>query len=121
MYSCRRPLVNWICQTIYHYAKKIYYTLIQKRSDILKFPHLEQNFRKIVTQDLSEEVKHIYLNTLILWGEQDSYTPIIWAYELEKKIQHSRLYVFPQAGHNLPIRYPKHVWEKTMSFLKYAM
>ncbi|MDP4011656.1 MAG: alpha/beta hydrolase [Candidatus Roizmanbacteria bacterium] len=109
---------NLILKLIYPYIKKLYYTLIRKQSDLMKYPHLEKNFRKIVTQDLSPDTKNIKHKTLVLWGELDTYTPVIWAYELQKNIKNSRLFVFPDVGHDLPIRHPDLAWAKIKEFLQ---
>jgi len=108
---------NILIRMMYPYIKKLYYTIIKKQSDLIKYPHLEKNFRKIVTQDLTSDTNKIHHPTLILWGELDTYTPVIWAYELEKNISKSILHVFPEVGHNLPIRYPERVWQKINDFL----
>ena len=109
---------NLILKLIYPYIKKLYYTLIRKQSDLMKYPHLEKNFRKIVTQDLSPDTKNIKHKTLVLWGELDTYTPVIWAYELQKNIKNSRLFAFPDVGHDLPIRHPDLAWAKIKEFLQ---
>lgn len=96
--------------------KKIYYMLFQRNSDLMKYPHLETNFRKIITQDLTPITKKINIPTLILWGEDDTQTPVLWAYELEKNIRGSRLVVFPDVRHNLPLKMPQDVWEQIDSF-----
>jgi pimeloyl-ACP methyl ester carboxylesterase len=85
----------------------------------MKFPQLETNFRKIITHDLTEDVKKIKNNTLIIWGEDDTYTPSHWAYELKKNIPNSDIHLFPNAGHNLPIKDPQAVWDVMKGFLKY--
>jgi len=108
---------NILIRMMYPYIKKLYYTIIKKQSDLIKYPHLEKNFRKIVAQDLTTDTNKIHHPTLILWGELDTYTPVIWAYELEKNISKSILHVFPEVGHNLPIRYPERVWQKINDFL----
>lgn len=108
---------NRIMRLMYPYVKRLYYTVIKKQSDLIKYPHLEKNFRKIVTQDLSHDVHTIKRKTLILWGERDTYTPVIWAYELEKNIRQCQLHVFPDVGHNLPIGHPERVWKKLKIFL----
>jgi len=99
--------------------KKLYYTFFHRDSDLMKYPHLEQNFRNIITQDLTNEVKKIKNHTLIVWGEEDTYTPIHWAYELEKNIRNARIHVFPGAKHNLPIKDPQAVWDVMKGFLQY--
>lgn len=80
MVSRENPFLNFIAP----YAKKLYYKLFHKNSDLMKYPHLESNFRKIVTQDLTSLTTKIKLPTLILWGEEDTMTPVLWAYELKK-------------------------------------
>lgn len=99
-------------------VKRVYYKLFHRHSDLMKFPRLESNFRKIITQDLSREAASIRKPTLILWGEADSYTPVLWAYELEHLIPSSRLVIFPNSGHNLPIVLPQEVWQHIDAFLK---
>lgn len=98
-------------------AKKIFYRIFFPKSDILKAPHLESNFRKIVTEDLTPDLKNIKLPTLILWGQLDIDTPIHWAHELNGKIKKSKLKVFPNAAHNLPLKHPEEVLEEVESFL----
>lgn len=98
------------------YIKKLYYRLLHRDSDLMKFPHLEANFRKIITQDLSQETKQITIPTLILWGEDDTMTPVLWAYELEKNIKGSLLKVFPDVKHDLPLRHPDLVWTEVKPF-----
>lgn len=111
------PKKNIILRMIEPYAKKLYYKLFHKGSDLMKYPHLESNFRKIVTQDLTKDTKKIATPTLILWGEEDTMTPVLWAYELEKNIKSSKLKVFPGVRHNLPLRYPSEVWTEIKPFL----
>ncbi|HRN70563.1 MAG TPA: alpha/beta hydrolase [Candidatus Woesebacteria bacterium] len=112
------PKKNPILRFIHPYAKSIYYTVFHKGSDLMKYPHLETNFRKIVTQDLTPFTKKIQVPTLILWGEEDTQTPVLWAYELKKNIAKSVMKVFPNVKHNLPLKYPQEVWSEIKSFLK---
>lgn len=97
--------------------KKIFYKIFYPDSDLLKFPHLEANFRKIVTQDLTPLVEKIPVQTLILWGETDGVTPVAWAYELKEKIAKSQLKVFPNIGHALPLKHPDIVYDELKKFL----
>lgn len=99
------------------YIKKYFYRIFFPKSDILKSPHLESNFRKIVTQDLTPFVSKIKTPTLILWGQLDAVTPIHWAYELNEKIKKSFLKVFSNAGHSLPLKYPEEVFEEVEKFI----
>ncbi len=99
------------------YIKKVYYKLFHKDSDLMKYPHLESNFRKIVTHDLTSDTKKIHTPTFIIWGEDDTMTPVLWAYELEKNITNAKLKVFPGVRHNLPLKFPQEVWTEIKPFL----
>lgn len=99
------------------YVKKYFYRIFFPNSDILKAPHLESNFRKIITQDLTPYVSSIKVPTLILWGQLDTTTPIHWAHELNEKIKKSKLKVFQNATHNLPLKYPEEVYEEIEAFI----
>ena len=111
--------IQFIVDFVKPFIKNLYYKLFHRDSDLMKFPQLETNFRKIITHDLSEDVKKIKNDTLIVWGEDDTYTPSYWAYELKKNIPNSDIHVFPKAGHNLPIKDPQAVWHVMKGFLKY--
>ncbi|MFA9289188.1 MAG: alpha/beta fold hydrolase [Weeksellaceae bacterium] len=107
-----------IIKQLYPIVKYVYYRIMHRDSDLMKYPHLENNFRKIVTQDLTPQLPKIKQQTLILWGEEDTQTPVIWAYELYKLIPHAEIKVFPQIRHNLPIKYPQEVWTEIEPFLR---
>ncbi len=103
---------------IYPYVKKLYYKIFHPDSDILVAPHLEINFRKIVTEDLTPIIPKISNKTLILWGENDRITPVSWAHELNAKINGSRLKIYTDARHGLPLLKPEAVFEEIELFLR---
>jgi pimeloyl-ACP methyl ester carboxylesterase len=98
--------------------KPFLYKIFFRNSDLAKFPHLEPNYRKIITHDLTPIVKDVKTPTLILWGERDTYTPVAFADELEEKIPNSKKVIFPFKSHNLPIRYFEDVWKEMKAWLK---
>lgn len=100
------------------HIKKYFYKIFFPGSDLMKYPHLESNFRAIVQQDLTPIIAEVKQPTLILWGTRDSYTPIHWAYELQEKIKHSQLKVFDGATHGLPLKMPNEVYEAITEFLE---
>ena len=106
-------LFKWLPSIV----KKVLYKVIFPQSDLFKVPSLEKNFRKIVRQDLSPLLPSIKIPTLILWGENDKETPILQAYELEKRIKNSRFKIFPDIGHNLPLLKPLIVFEEINKFM----
>lgn len=97
--------------------KLLLYRVFFPGSDISKFPALELNFRKIVTQDLSPYLGKIKASTLILWGDQDSYVPVAYAHELKKTINHSTLKIFKGYPHSIPLKHPEMIVKEVKKFL----
>lgn len=93
------------------------YRIFYPKSDALKFPHLESNFRRIVSTDLTPLIRQITVPTLILWGSEDHDTPLALGQELNNKIPSSRLVVFPGMTHGLPIKNPAGVYREIAQFL----
>jgi pimeloyl-ACP methyl ester carboxylesterase len=98
-------------------VRKTAYRILYPGSDSLRYPHLESNFRKIVSTDLTPLTPDITVPTLILWGENDRDTPLAYAKLLEKNIPGSRLTVFPGQTHGLPLHQPREVASVMGSFL----
>lgn len=97
--------------------KLFLYRVFFPNSDLAKFPHLETNFRKIIIEDLSGYLDSINIPTLILWGEGDRQTPVDGAYILKNKIKNSKLKIFADIGHNLPIINPGLVYKELIKFI----
>ncbi len=98
-------------------AKMMYYKIFYPSSDLLKYPRLEANFRKILSQDLSEDTHKIGVPTLILWGATDKYVAPADAQALHENIKGSRLKIFEDKGHGLPLFHPEVVASEVVEFL----
>jgi len=94
--------------------RRFLYSVLFRSSDISTFPQLEQNFRKIITQDLTDLSKKIKCDTLLIWGEFDQITPARWAKELSNSI----LKIIPHTRHSLPLRSPEVVASEMFAFLE---
>lgn len=111
------PRDQGVVKHLYKPMRRLYYSIFHKDSDLLKYPHIEKNFRKIVRQDLTKELQNVKHKTLILWGENDLLTPVILGYELQSKIRRAKLHVFPDASHDFPSEISQCVWKETEPFL----
>jgi pimeloyl-ACP methyl ester carboxylesterase len=56
-------------------------------------------FVHVVNQDLKKYLKHIKSSSLLIWGENDTDTPVSFAKIMEKEIPDAGLVVLPGAGH----------------------
>lgn len=97
--------------------KLLLYRIFFHGSDLARFPQLEQNFRRIMKDDLSPLLPDVKAKTLIIWGEHDNITPISLAHDLHKRINNSKLIVIPNARHGLPLRNPELLVESIEKFL----
>ena len=68
--------------------------------------------------DNSQKIKHIPHQTLILWGDQDTWTELEHAYKFEKDIQNSKLIVYPGVGHVPMEEIPDKSVEDVLIFLR---
>lgn len=88
-------------------VKRLLYRVFFRSSDLSRYPHVEQNFRNIMKVDLTPNLKKITTPTLILWGAEDTVTPLALAHELHEMISDSELVVIPDTRHGLPLRQPE--------------
>lgn len=106
--------------TILHHfplVRRVLYKVLFPRSDMMHNPQLESNFKQIVNQDLTDVVKRVDRNTLIIWGKEDTYVPVTDAMLLHSYIPHSILSVFPGMRHDLPIRHSNLITSSIRTFL----
>lgn len=99
-------------------ARKLYYKIFYPLSDTLKNPELENSYRKIITQNLTDKLSLVRQPTLILWGDQDQYTPVADAYMIHEAISGSVLKVYEGIGHALPLKYPEKVFTEVDNFIR---
>ena len=60
---------------------------------------LRKTLVKTVSEDLSSEAQSIDIPTLLLWGEDDTATPLDLARSFHRLIRNSQLHIFPHKGH----------------------
>jgi len=68
-------------------------------TDYLQAHHMQQIFLNVINEDLLPEVSSITQPTLLLWGENDTETPLSDAHAMQGALSNGRLVVVPDAGH----------------------
>lgn len=61
--------------------------------------NMKKTFQNIVSEDLTTYLKNIKSNTLLLWGEKDTSTPLTDGITMNKNILKSKLYIFKDTYH----------------------
>jgi pimeloyl-ACP methyl ester carboxylesterase len=73
--------------------------------------------RREVFSPIVQHLDRINIPTLIIWGKQDSITPVAHAYVAAQKIFNSHLHVFERCGHWAQVEYPENFNRLVLEFL----
>jgi len=69
-------------------------------------PFLKETYLNIINNDISEEIKKVEIDTLLIWWWKDTFTPISDAYFMRKFIKKSKLIVLENEGHSIHLKNP---------------
>lgn len=86
--------------------------------DYLESKEMKQTFLNVIVEDLLNDADSIKQPTLLIWGENDTDTPLSDGKLLQKKILNSELIIMPDAGHYVFIDQPLIVSERILKFLR---
>jgi pimeloyl-ACP methyl ester carboxylesterase len=95
--------------------RKVYKTV---GSDMLVAEHLQETFKKVVTDDVRGDAAQLGLPTLLVYGEGDEATPVWFGRALHELIPGSTLEVLPDAGHFVHLDRPDEVAAAVQEFAK---
>ncbi len=107
------PLTKDVAKKLYDFGQRRYYS---KAKGIMK--HV---FQRVVKEDLKPNVAKIKIPSLVLWGKDDTLTPVKDAFFLQRSLKKSSLVIVDNDNHLLPYNNPKIVaqkidqWQKTLS------
>lgn len=103
---------------LFNIPKKLVYKFIIREGDYLNTTkEKRETFVKVINEHIDNVVGRIKLPTLILWGKNDTYTPLWMGEKFNKLIKNSKLVVL-DASHSLPIKFPKEVAEEITQWIE---
>ena len=76
--------------------KQLYKTV---GSDLLVAEHLQETFKKVVTDDVRQDAQNITIPTLLIYGDKDQATPMKYAHMFNERFKNAKLVSLPEAGH----------------------
>lgn len=88
------PILNLIKER----ARKNFYKIIDSE-DYLNAGPLEESYKKIISEDLSEDLKKINTEAILIWGENDRDTPLKNGRLMSGLLKNSKLFIIKNAGH----------------------
>lgn len=95
--------------------QKVYQTV---GSDMLVAEHLQETFKRVVTDDVRSDAAAINVPALLLYGEADQATPPQYGEQYHRLLHQSKLVVFPGTGHFVHLERPQGVTEAIEDFLQ---
>lgn len=99
-----------------HIKKRLYQAA--GSDDYLNAGPLKQIFTRIVNEDVRPEAAMINVPTLLIYGEEDKVTPVIYGEAFHKLIQHSRFEKLSGAAHYVHLDQPALVYRLIAEFIK---
>lgn len=87
--------------------KARYYLYKTLESDYLEAGKLQQTLINILAEDLSDDLKKIKAETLLIWGEKDRVVPLKYGNMMYQLIANARLEVMENVGHFPYLENPK--------------
>ena len=100
------------------FLRKAFYRFIVGKSDYLSTEGvMRDTYLKIIAEDLSNILSQVQADTIIIWGEEDSITPISDARKINSKIKNSKLEILSGFDHDLNLKGPEELVEAIIKFL----
>lgn len=86
-------------------------------SDMLVAAHLQETFKRVVTDDVQADAADVQVPALLIYGEDDLATPVHYGQMLHNLLSGSRLEIVPEAGHFVHVDKPEKVRKAIQRFL----
>ncbi|MDB5181835.1 MAG: MhpC4 [Candidatus Saccharibacteria bacterium] len=102
--------------SVKHKLRSKLYTSIG--SDMLVAEHMQETFKKIVTDDVQADAASLKVSTLLIYGDKDTSTPVEFGSAFNNLIQDSNLEVIDGAGHFLHVENKDRLVKSIQGFLK---
>lgn len=94
--------------------RKLY---VKAGSDLLVAEHMQDTFKRIVRDDVREDAAYISVPTLLIYGDQDTETPIALGRQLEAAIDGSIFVELHGKGHLLQLDAPQELLQNVKDFV----
>lgn len=74
-------------------------------------------FKKVIAQDMTRELENIDIPTLVIWGTEDSYTPLSEGKQIAKAIPNATLQIIKGGKHGLHLTSQKELLRHIRTFI----
>lgn len=87
-------------------------------SDMLTLPHMQETFKKTVSEDVQKDATKVNIPTLLIYGADDRATPPLYGELFKQLIPGSSLELVPKAGHFVHRDQPEQTRQLIEEFIK---
>ena len=118
-YVVRRGMLEQFVQQVYYDQSKVTAELIERYHDLFTREGNPEAFLHLVNgkfRDNTRKLKYITAPTLIIWGEEDQWIPVMFAYRFEMSIPDAALIVYEHVGHVPMEEIPKMTAQDILTF-----
>lgn len=98
-------------------ARNLFYVFLRHRDYVKANGTMKETIKKVLDEDLLEDLAKIKIKTLIVWGDKDKLVPLKYAYIFKEKIENSELAVIPKIGHSPHLEVPDKLSEIILKFI----
>ena len=99
-------------------AKNLFYLFLRHRDYAKADGMMRKILKKVITEDLLDDLPQIKTRTLIIWGESDKLVPVKYAHIFKEKIENSELKILPKIGHSPHLEVPEKLAKIIIQFLR---
>jgi pimeloyl-ACP methyl ester carboxylesterase len=122
-YVVRRNILEQFLRQVYYDESKVNERLVDRYYDLFNRGQNPEAFFNLVNghfRDNTRKLKYLEIPTLIIWGEEDRWIPVKYAYGFHKLIPKSRLIIYENVGHIPMEEIPQMTVEDALQFLGVA-
>ena len=99
-------------------AKNLFYLFLRHRDYAKADGMMRKILKKVITEDLLDDLPQIKTRTLIIWGESDKLVPVKYVHIFKEKIENSELKILPKIGHSPHLEVPEKLAKIIIQFLR---
>ena len=98
-------------------ARNLFYIFLRNRDYVKANGTMKETIKKVINEDLLEDLSKIKIKTLIVWGSQDKMVPLKYARVIKQKVENSTLEIIPKIGHSPHLETPAKLAEIIFKFI----
>lgn len=98
-------------------TRNLFYIFLRHHDYVKANGTMKETIKKVLDEDLLNNLPQIKTKTLIIWGSADRLVPVKYAHIFQEKIENSKLEILAKIGHSPNLEAPKKLAKIILDFL----